>query len=85
MPNYWLRAKGIIVYDPCVGMTEDEVVKKEKKMGKYFSDAVEEGLQYIYYDVRAGKGEKGLEKSGIFLAKHKKCDTIPLLTIPGHL
>lgn len=30
-------------------------------MSKYFSDAVEEALEYIYYDVRAGKGREGLE------------------------
>ncbi len=30
-------------------------------MGKCFSDAVEEALRYIYYDVRLGKGAEGLE------------------------
>lgn len=30
-------------------------------MGACFSDAVEEALKYIYYDVRAGKGAEGLE------------------------
>ncbi len=30
-------------------------------MGKCFSDAVEEALRYIYYDVRSGKGAEGLE------------------------
>ena len=30
-------------------------------MGKYFSDAVEEALTYIYYDIRVGKGAKGFE------------------------
>ena len=30
-------------------------------MGKHFSDAVEEALRYIYYDVRLGKGAEGLE------------------------
>ena len=30
-------------------------------MGQWFSDAVEEALKYIYYDVRAGKGAEGLE------------------------
>ena len=30
-------------------------------MGKIFSDAVEEALRYIYYDVRLGKGAEGLE------------------------
>lgn len=30
-------------------------------MGKWFSDAVEEALKYIYYDVRAGKGAEGLK------------------------
>lgn len=30
-------------------------------MGKYFNDAVEEALSYIYYNVRAGNGAKGLE------------------------
>lgn len=30
-------------------------------MGKCFSDAVEKALQYIYYDVRSGRGEEGLK------------------------
>lgn len=29
-------------------------------MGKCFSDAVEEALRYIYYDMRSGKGQEGL-------------------------
>ena len=28
-------------------------------MGKCFSDAVEQALRYIYYDLRAGKGSEG--------------------------
>lgn len=28
-------------------------------MGKIFSDAVEQALQYIYYDMRAGRGQEG--------------------------
>lgn len=28
-------------------------------MGKFFSDAVEQALGYIYYDMRAGKGKEG--------------------------
>lgn len=35
-------------------------------MGKFFSDEVEKALQYIYYDVRAGRGAEGfriLEKA----------------------
>jgi len=30
-------------------------------MGKNYSDAVEQALQYIYYDVRAGKGKEGFQ------------------------
>lgn len=30
-------------------------------MGKIFSDAVEEALDYIFYNARAGKGKEGLE------------------------
>ena len=29
-------------------------------MGKCFSDAVEQALRYIYYDLRSGKGAEGL-------------------------
>ena len=29
-------------------------------MGKCYSDEVEKALQYIYYDLRAGKGAEGL-------------------------
>ena len=30
-------------------------------MGKFFSDEVEQALQYIYYDERAGRGKEGFE------------------------
>ena len=30
-------------------------------MGRCFSDEVEQALQYIYYDMRAGKGAEGLQ------------------------
>ncbi|MCM1537554.1 MAG: hypothetical protein NC254_04060 [bacterium] len=30
-------------------------------MGKCFSDAVEQALRYIYYDVRTGQGQEGLQ------------------------
>lgn len=30
-------------------------------MGKIFSDAVEQALQYIYYDMRAGRGKEGFQ------------------------
>lgn len=30
-------------------------------MGKFFSDSVEQALQYIYYNVRTGQGQKGFE------------------------
>lgn len=29
-------------------------------MGRFFSDPVEQALEYIYYDLRAGKGAKGM-------------------------
>lgn len=29
-------------------------------MGRFFSDPVEQALEYIYYDLRAGKGAKGI-------------------------
>ena len=29
-------------------------------MGRFFSDAVEQAIQYIYCDLRAGKGQEGM-------------------------
>ncbi len=30
-------------------------------MGRFFSDPVEQALKYIYYDLRAGRGQEGFQ------------------------